>query len=290
MSRIHEALQKAEQERRGTSVVEPVAAAVAAGPALAPEADSSAVSMESLRSKCALRSWNSDPGKVIFDDGTQQLAIAIEGFRTLRTRLYQLRETRPLKTVLIASALPQEGKSFVAVNLSQVLTKPRGRSVLLIDADLRWSRVHGYLGAPCTPGLSDYLQGEADEYAVIQQNSNANLFFIPGGKSVQNADELIANGRFKLLIERLSPVFDWIVIDSPAAIPVSDASRIAGFCDGVLMVVKAGETPFPMAQKARKEFQKKSLVGVVLNRVEVRATYSRYYHYGSEVKADAKAV
>ena len=98
-----------------------------------------------------------------------------EEFRTLRSRLYQIREKQSLKKVLVTSALPKEGKSFVAANLAQVMVRQEGRRALLIDSDLRGSRLHEALGTSSSPGLSDYLLGEKDEFAVMQRGSIVEL-------------------------------------------------------------------------------------------------------------------
>ena len=109
-----------------------------------------------------------------------------------------------------------------------------------------------------------------------------NLFFIPAGRNISTPAELVANGRLKILLQRVEPLFDWIIIDSPPAVPVSDASLLANFCDGVLMVVRSNATPFDAAKKARQEFQGKTLIGVVLNGVNVDSSYSRYYYQAYE--------
>jgi len=201
-----------------------------------------------------------------------------EEFRTLRSRLYQMREKQPLKKVLVTSSLPKEGKSFVAANLAQALVRQHGRRVLLIDADLRAARLHLALGTSATPGLSEYLLGEADEFGVMQRGSMENLFFVPAGRSTSNPAELVANGRLKTLLGRVENLFDWIVIDSPPAVPVSDAGLMANHCDGVLMVVRSDATPSDIARKARAEFDDKLLLGVVLNGIKRGSPeYSRYY-------------
>jgi capsular exopolysaccharide synthesis family protein len=203
-----------------------------------------------------------------------------EEFRTLRSRLYQIRDRQPLRTLLIASVLPGEGKTFTTANLSQAIVRQHERRALVIDADLRRSQLHVYFGAPGTPGLTDYLSGEADEFSIIQRGPTDNLFFIPGGKLISNPAELLANGRMKILLDRLAPVFDWILVDSPPAVAVSDASLLADLCDGVLLVIQAAKTPFDAAQKAREEFRNKRLLGVVLNRVEPGEGYQAcYYSY-----------
>jgi len=189
-----------------------------------------------------------------------------------------------LKKVLVSSSLPREGKSFVAANLAQVMVKQHGRRVLLIDADLRGSKLHTTLGTSSSPGLADYLLGESDEYSVMQRGLMENLFFVPSGRQVPSPAELVANGRMKFLLSRVESLFDWIIIDSPPAVPVSDASLLANFCDGVLLVVRSNVTPSDSARKARLEFREKQLVGVVLNGIEPDSSaYSRYY-YGYDVR------
>jgi capsular exopolysaccharide synthesis family protein len=207
-------------------------------------------------------------------------ALVSEEFRSLRSRLYFLRKVRPVQKLVVTSPLPQEGKTFAAANLARVFAKQAGSRVLLIDGDLRISGLPAVLGAPAVPGLSDYLAGAFELTSIIQRGPTENLLFIPGGAAAPNPSELIGNGRFELLLDRVAPVFDWIIIDSPPAIPVSDAKLLAGFCDGVVMLVNAGTTPFDLAQKACAEFSKNQILGVILNRVEPGQNYNSYYHHG----------
>jgi capsular exopolysaccharide synthesis family protein len=220
---------------------------------------------------------------MLFSDG-QHHVLGAEEFRTLRSHLYMIRERQPLQKLLITSALPREGKTFIAGNLAEVIVRQPGRRVLLIDSDLRLSQLHLKLGAPANPGLSDYLRGEADEFAVIQRGPIESLLFIAGGKLAPNPSELIGNGRLKLLLQRLGPAFDWIILDSPPVVPVSDAKLLADLCDGVLVVVQAGTTPYDLARKACQEFREKRLLGVVLNFAEAGSSYSSYYYYGGQAR------
>jgi capsular exopolysaccharide synthesis family protein len=290
MSRIHEALKKAEQERAsgqgvpleaqplGEMPVAPNSSGMpgtsAAAPHYAPQ-----FTFETLLARSTPASWQPDPRTMLFFQ-QQEHAPGMEEFRTLRSRLYQMREKMPLKKLLISSALPREGKSFVAANLAQVMVKQHGRRVLLIDADLRGPKLHECLGAPCQLGLADYLMGQVDEFSVVQRGPMENLFFIPAGSVVKTPAELVANGRLKLLLSRLEAMFDWIIIDSPPAVPVSDSSLLANFCDGVLLVVRSTVTPFDAARKARLEFRDKQLVGVVLNGIDEDSLRYTSYYYG----------
>jgi protein-tyrosine kinase len=240
-----------------------------------------------MLSKCVSVKWTPDPSTMLFVNGNDGVRGA-EEFRTLRSRLYQLREKMELRKILVTSALPKEGKSFTAANLAQVLARQHGKRVLLIDADLRGPRLHLMLGTLAGPGLSDYLQGKTDEFSIMQRAPLENLFFIPSGSGIEDPSELIANGKLKVLLQRVDMLFDWIVIDSPPAVAVSDASVLAQACDGVLMVVRSSSTPADAAQKARQEFPEQTLLGVVLNgKHQGAAPYERYYYEAYEKKGTA---
>jgi capsular exopolysaccharide synthesis family protein len=297
MSRIHEALKRAEEERAAGQGGQPditaaANVAVATDPmGSSPVMDHPHVNLQSampamgspftfdtLLARCAPMNWSPDLKTMLFFNPEEQ-GFGTEEFRTLRSRLYQMRERQPLKKILVTSSLPKEGKSFVAANLAQVMVRQHGRRALLIDGDLRGARLHSALGTTATPGLAEYLMGEADEFAIIQRGPMENLFFIPSGRNISNPAELVANGRLKFLMNRLEGLFDWIVLDSPPAVPVSDASLLANYCDGVLMVVRSNATPFDIARKARQEFRDTHLVGVVLNGIDSdSASYTRYYY------------
>jgi capsular exopolysaccharide synthesis family protein len=224
------------------------------------------------------QSWIPDEKIMLFFNEDDKVR-GTEEFRTLRSRLYALRDKAPLKKILVTSALPKEGKSFTSANLAQVLARQHGRRVLLIDADLRNPRLHMMLGTTATPGLADYLQGGTDEFSIMQRGPMENLFFIPSGQELSNPAELVGSGRLKLLLQRIEPLFDWIIVDSPPSVPVSDASVLAKGCDGVLMVVRSNSTPIDMARRARQEFPDEMLVGVVLNGTNSEVMpYTRYYY------------
>jgi protein-tyrosine kinase len=299
MSRIHEALKKAEQERAASQggPAQPGFATTAAEPPVTTAEESPAMgvptvvphtsgmpsfaspfTLDALLARCPQLQWQPDQKTMLFFNGDDSKR-GTEEFRTLRSRLYHAREKMPLKKILVTSALPKEGKSFTAANLAQVLVRQHGRRVLLIDADLRGPRLHMMLGTTPSPGLSDYLQGGNDEFSIMQRGPMENLFFVPSGHQISDPSELVANGRLQFLLQRVEALFDWIIVDSPPAVPVSDASVLAKACDGVLMVVRSNSTPVDMAQRAREEFPDQALVGVVLNGTDHETTpYSRYYY------------
>jgi capsular exopolysaccharide synthesis family protein len=299
MSRIHEALKRAEQERAhartGSFPASPEPShAVAALEALAPEPVAPPIanaavgtskpagpwSFEDLLSRRQPHAtWNPDQGMDVFDAGKSEHGA--EQFRTLRSRLYHIRNQQPLRTLLVTSSMAGEGKTFVTSNLVRSIIRQTERRVLMIDADLRRPRLHTIFGTPTQPGLTDYLRGNVDESAVLQFGETGNLCFIPSGTRVKDPSELLSNGRMKTLLEKLSPAFDWVIIDSAPCLPVADAGVIAPSCDGVLLVVRARYTPSAVIAKSRQELKGRNIVGVVLNAVDGSgSSYGSYYGGG----------
>lgn len=294
MSRIHDALKKAAEEKSSRGATSPTSdffdvegelhrpaeigdaghAGLERGiPKLGTR---SSHPFEELIKRCSHPTWNPDPRMNLFMDQDHK-KNGSECFRTLRSRLHQIAGTRTLKRILVTSSVPAEGKTFVSANLALSIIQQPDRRVLLIDADLRASRLHVPLGAPATPGLTEYLRGGADEYSVIQSGIDDKLCLIPGGNEVANPSELLMSERMKRLLELVTPMFDFVILDSPPAIPVHDSNLLADMCDGVLFVVKAGVTNLEVIARAAAEFESKHLLGVVLNGVGPEATYGQYY-------------
>jgi protein-tyrosine kinase len=301
MSRIHEALKRAEQERaaghadrKGEESIErssesQVIQTGPTPPSIVPPAPIQHARMgtvpeplrfEELWANCTRPHWKLDPNLLVFGN-SNPFNLGTEQFRTLRSRLYRMRESQPLHTLLISSAIPAEGKTIVATNLALAMVRQHGCRVLLVDADLRSPRIHTLLGSPATPGLVDYLQNNANEFEVIQRGHEEGLCFIPAGNHVTHPSELISSNRMKQFLERVKPAFDWIIIDSPPALPVADASVLGGLCDGVLFVVRANSTPSESTQKACRELRDAHILGVVLNTVEESSEYDSYYGHGT---------
>jgi capsular exopolysaccharide synthesis family protein len=320
MSRIYEALQKAESERkldpRGTRATEqqptdtePLAQTAVAeaeeyeSPAaerssryVAPVAPSPAAPAPVLKdgldlSKIVRRPWR--PAFVHLPSLLQR-GPAVEQFRSLRSRIFELRDVSPLKSILISSGLPQEGKSFVSVNLALSLARHKNSKVLLIDGDMRRYTTHQLLGCESQPGLADYLAGKAGIVEIMQRAEEApstdapkqptlpNLTFIAGGNGGDKAADLSGSPRFGELIRQASPHFDWIIIDSSPVLPVSDAVNLARSCDGVLLVARGGVTKFPVAQRAQSELKASKILGFVLNAVHEAPQVGSYYGYDAK--------
>jgi protein-tyrosine kinase len=306
MSRIHEALKKAAEERTAQTANRttadlvdlsirdevagtlPVIEDAHAKARIVDKQDPGVLRFEEFTKRCTQVTWKSDSETTVYSAHSNN-SVGAEKFRTLRSRLYQIASVQPLKRILVTSSTPAEGKTFVAANLAQSFIRQENRRVLLIDSDLRASRLHLHVGASEKPGLSDYLRGDADEYQVTQVEKDGNLCLIPGGGEVSNPSELLHSDRMKQLLDRMSLIFDWIILDSPPALAVHDASILADMCDGVLFVVRAGSTDFELATKASSEFREKNLLGVVLNRVDKGDSYGGYYYgYGSQQDGEPK--
>ena len=304
MSRIHEALKRAEREKgrlpapvpQVTPVAEPVREpvrevdpipapdSVAAPAAVAPAASAAAtvapavpivpprVDLPSLLASCRRPHWNEDKSRLFFLN-SKGPTFATEQLRALRSRLYQMRERKALKTVLVTSTLPAEGKTFLCANLAHALARQQERRILLVDCDLRAPGLHEILGAPREPGLISFLRGEATAEQILQRGPQENVFLIPAGpipagKTKADAAALLAGGKLKGLLGQLAPLFDWILLDTPAAGAVPDALALADCCDGILFVVQEGKTPYDAAQSVTHELDQRRLLGVVLNRTE----------------------
>ncbi len=311
MSRIYEALQKAESERkeRPESRISPesmpsfeaidqtpvASAAVAEFDQTAPFVESNFAAAEpaatgGLRFETIARHpWNPSIDKLpaLLDRGP-----STEQFRSLRSRLYEARDIRPIKSILVSSGLPQEGKSFVSANLAVSLARHKNARVLLIDGDMRRYTIHEMIGTAPSPGLADYLAGKATLEEIMQRIEEpetptanrsilANLAFIPGGNGGDRAADLSGSARFGELIRTVAPLFDWIVVDSSPVLPVSDAVNLARSCDGVLLVARGGVTKYPVAQRAAAELKASNVLGFVLNAVHDAPQAGSYYGYSA---------
>jgi capsular exopolysaccharide synthesis family protein len=215
---------------------------------------------------------------------------SVEQFRSLRSRMYEFRDLNTLKSILVSSGLPQEGKSFVAVNLAISLARHKAGRVLLIDGDMRRASLHKLLGTNLGPGLTDFLAGKASIAEVMQRprpgdaghplpHGLASLTFIPGGEDHDKAGDLSGNRRFDRLIAAASPHFDWIVVDSSPVNLVSDGVNLARALDACLLIARGGITKYEVAQRALAELKNSKVIGFVLNAVESPPVAGGYYGY-----------
>jgi capsular exopolysaccharide synthesis family protein len=212
------------------------------------------------------------------------LTIVGEQFRRLRTSMSLMQKQRGIRSVLVTSACPGEGKTFAACGLAGVLAQEPGRRVLIIDADLRKPRAAMQLGikgdSGAVAGLSGVLRGEADLMDSVAGSLNGDLFFLPAGRIPPNPSELLTSPLLETTLRTAKNVFGWIVIDAPPILVLSDAAVIAPLCDAILLVVHAGVTPSKLVREAAQRLGREKMCGVVINRIRhiESAYYYRYYH------------
>jgi capsular exopolysaccharide synthesis family protein len=291
MSRIYEALQKASvahhaaQELTAEQVAEPVLVTAIQPPPPA--------KVDVVLENIPQHSWK--PSVASFPT-LADYGAGVEQFRRLRSRIYQAHYEAPMKTILIASGMPSEGKSFIAANLAMSLARNTVNNILLIDGDLRRPTLHSLLGTSAAPGLSEYLAGEAELIDIMQRdpslqatgNANegnvSNLTFIPSGVCGDNSSELVANHRIEELIAAASPHFNWILIDSPPVLAVTDAVELGRAADAVLLIARGASTPYDAAQRAQATFSGMRILGFVLNDAKESPHSGSYYstYYGGK--------
>ena len=197
---------------------------------------------------------------------TQPESLAAEKFRFLGVRLRQMRQNRPLKKVLVTSTIPEEGKSFIASNLAGALAQRKEKErVLLIDGDLRRPVLAAQFGLGRLAGLSEWLESGIDTAPNIYRLNGPSFWIMPGGAPPANPLELMQTGRLSALIDQLTTLFDWIIVDSPPLLPLADSTIWSRLTDGMLLVTREGKTQKAPLQRSFETIKKSNLLGVVLN-------------------------
>ena len=179
-----------------------------------------------------------------------QSAVA-ECCRLIRTNLMFVSVSKPLRRILVTSSVAREGKTVTTVNLGVVLAQG-GNKVLIIDSDLRRPRLKSALGMTDEVGLTNVLLGNVPLDEAIRPTKVPNLFVLLSGPVPPNPAELVDGPRFREVMEECSEKFERVLLDSPPAVPVTDPAVLAGYCDGVVLVVRAGRTAHNEARRARR--------------------------------------
>jgi capsular exopolysaccharide synthesis family protein len=208
-------------------------------------------------------------------------AAFAEAFRGIRTNVLFSSAEEGGRSVVVTSTGPGEGKTLIATNLAVALAQA-GQRVLLMDADMRKPRVHEVFREPQTPGLSNVLVGNAKASETVRPGPVGNLWLLLAGVAPPNPAELLASHRFKEFLATLEEHFDWVIIDSPPVMAVTDASVIAHVAQGVIYVVRCEHTNKHTAATALEQLEsaKAKFLGGILNRVDVQRNsyyYSNYY-------------
>lgn len=200
-------------------------------------------------------------------------------FRLLRMRLKTHWTAGRLKKLLITGPLAHDGKSTVVLNLATALAERGKRSVLVVEADLHHSSLAASLRLKPWAGLSDCLvDSTASPLASIRRIEPLGWHLLPAGEPRKNATELMQSPVFGHILEQLAPCFDWILIDSPPVIPLTDSISIQQHVDASLLVVRAGQTSREAVEQSIELLGKKNILGILLNGVEVRDHLYYQYH------------
>lgn len=209
-------------------------------------------------------------------------SLRAESFRQLRTNLQFAHVDHKSKSLLITSSLPGEGKTTTAVNLAITIAES-GRSVVLVDADLRRPMVGEYLGLERNAGLTTALVADADVNDLLQPWGAHHLYILTSGQIPPNPSELLGSSAMKDLVERLATTFDTVIIDAPSLLPVTDATVLAQIVDGVAVVVGSGRIRQTNLEKSMQslELVEADILGIVLNRLPTKGPEASSYGYYS---------
>lgn len=202
---------------------------------------------------------------------------ATEAYRVIRTSIQFAQAGKELKTLAVTSCVSNEGKSMTAANLAVVLTQA-GKSVLLLDCDMRNPTVHKNFGLSNKLGLSSCISMDTPLSAAVQATKVDNLYALTSGVIPPNPSELLQEAR---------EIYDYVLIDLPPVLPVADALVLGAVVDGVVLVIESGEVKVDLARDVKKQLQHAgaNILGVVLNKVRSEHRgygYGYYYYYGSK--------
>ncbi|MGJ9383966.1 CpsD/CapB family tyrosine-protein kinase [Salipaludibacillus sp. CF4.18] len=205
-----------------------------------------------------------------------------EQFRTLRTNIQFASVDRQLKTMMITSSSPGEGKSTVIANLGVVLAQQHNK-VLLVDSDLRKPTVHFTFALPNQVGLTNVVTQQAAFDDVVVNTSIPRLDVLPSGPVPPNPSELLGSRAMKEFVNQVAKNYDYILFDAPPVNAVTDPQVLSRLVDGAILVIRSGQTEEEMAKRAVESLKKvdANILGVVLNDREMEnAQY--YYYYGEK--------
>lgn len=208
-----------------------------------------------------------------------------EAYRMLRTNIQYSSFDKKIKTLLVTSATPGEGKSTTTGNLCLTFQQ-EGKKVLLIDCDLRKPVIHKNFAISNKVGLSDYIASQAELNECIVEYKE-NMHIITSGKIPPNPSEMLSSQKMKDFILEMREQYDVVLIDSPPVIAVTDAQVISTYIDGVVLVVAVGHADKESVMKAKEKFDqvKANIVGTVLTKVPANKKgygYKNYYYYGKD--------
>lgn len=205
-----------------------------------------------------------------------------EAYRTLRTNIQFSSFDSKIKTIVITSSGPAEGKTTTSCNLA-IATAQAGKRTILLDCDMRNAKIHKVFEVSNQLGLSNLLIGETNFYEVVHKTDIENLYVLPSGTRPPNPAELLSSEKMKKFLESLKETYDYIIIDTPPIIMVTDAQILSQYSDGCLLLVASAEADKNAALRAKELLEKVNakILGVVLNKLDTKRKgyYGYYYNY-----------
>jgi receptor protein-tyrosine kinase len=222
-----------------------------------------------------------DHHKLIIGESVE--AATIEQYRHLGAVMHHAQKASNVRSIMVTSALPAEGKTLTATNLALTLSESYQRRVLLIDADLRRPRMREMFELPVTEGLTDSLAMPREGRLPVHQITPT-LWVLTSGRVLPDPMSLLVSPAMKQLLDDAKDSFDWVVVDTPPIGLLSDANLLASMIDTTLLVVSAKSTPYPMVQRAAEAVGTNRILGVVLNRADSSSAsgYGMYGNYGTK--------
>ncbi len=206
-----------------------------------------------------------------------------EEFRSLRTRLNHAQSMQKLRTIVVTSASPAEGKTFTALNLALTQAQLSENPILMADLDLRRPSVHRLLQIERGLGFTDYLMGKAPLESCLRKIRGTALYLMTAGSAVKNPLELLGTRECKITIEeRLPKLFKWSVLDSPPLLFSADANLLATLADGTIIVVRVGATTYDNIVRAMQTLCENNVLGIVVNGARASELYSKFTYYYSK--------
>ena len=218
---------------------------------------------------------------------------AAEAYRVIRTSVQFAQAGKELQTIALTSCTPNEGKSTTIANLAVVLTQA-GKRVLLIDCDMRNPTVHKNFNLSNKVGLSSCISMGTALSDAVQKTSIEGLYALTGGVIPPNPSELLGSEQMKNLLQRAKEQYDYVLIDTPPVMPVTDALIVSRFVDGMILVIASAEVKVEMARDVKKQLVNAgaNILGVVLNKVRSEHHgygYGYYYYYGNDGEKHKKS-
>ena len=211
--------------------------------------------------------------------GIGAAGVALDYYGALAATLHEAQAERGLKTVMVTSAAPREGKTLTVVNLALTLSESYRRRVLLIDADLRFPSVHKVLRIPNTAGLSEVLASPRLVLPLVHVSED--LAVLPAGRPEPDPLGGLSSDRMPALLDECARQFDWVLLDAPPVVALPDTQLLARLAQAVVFVIRAGATPFASVERAIEEIGRECIIGTVLNSVdENQVRPDSHYGYG----------